>query len=39
MAKEKVVAGLLSKIGTIMKVNFVGEVIDATTGEILIQTS
>jgi hypothetical protein len=39
MAKEKVVAGLLSKIGTIMKVNFVGEVIDVNSGEILIQTT
>lgn len=35
--KQRVVAGLLSKIGAIMKVNFVGEVIDAGTGEILIQ--
>lgn len=38
-SKQKVVAGLLGKIGAIMKVNFVGEVIDAGTGEILIQTT
>lgn len=38
MEKEKVVAGLLGKIGAIMKVNFIGEVIDAGTGEVLIQT-
>jgi hypothetical protein len=36
MAKEKVVAGLLNKIGAIMKVNFVGEVTDINTGEIII---
>ena len=38
-SKQKVVVGLLNKIGAIMKVNFVGEVTDAGTGEILIQTT
>ena len=38
-SKQKVVVGLLNKIGAIMKVNFVGEVTDAGTGVILIQTT
>jgi hypothetical protein len=39
MSKDKLVGGLLGKIGAVLHVKFVGEVVDEGTGEVLIQTS
>jgi hypothetical protein len=39
ISREKVVAGLLSKIAAIMKMKFVGEILDEGTGEIIAKVS
>jgi hypothetical protein len=36
--KAKLVAGILDRVSSIMKVEFVGDIVDVETGEVLIQT-